>query len=131
MLRREGAKAMANARAAAGFAAVHARRTALDAAARLESIRVERKRIRQTKAALKIQSVFRGVRVRKTIGELRARKNAHAELGVLKTFAAMRIQALWRGYVTRALVRAKRSELENFIKYVVRDVFTAISLRKN
>ena len=129
MLRREGAKAMANARAAAGFAAVHARRTALDAAARLESIRVERKRIRQTKAALKIQSVFRGVRVRKTIGELRARKNAHAELAVLKTFAAMRIQALWRGYVTRALVRAKRSELENFIKYVVCDVFTAISLR--
>jgi hypothetical protein len=123
MLRREGAKAMANARAAAGFAAVHARRTALDAAARLESIRVERKRIRQTKAALKIQSVFRGVRVRKTIGELRARKNAHAELTVLKTFAAMRIQALWRGYVTRALVRAKRSELENFIKCVVRYAF--------
>jgi len=116
-MRREGAKALSNAKASAGFAAMHARKVARETSARLDAIREERKRVRLNRAATKIQSVYRGVHVRKTIGELRLRQNAYSEFMVLKTFAAVRIQAAWRGHVARAIVLEKRRELENFIKF--------------
>jgi hypothetical protein len=116
-MRREGAKALSNAKAAAGFAAMHARKVARETSARLDAIREERKRVRLNRAATKIQSIYRGVHVRKTIGELRLRQNAYSEFMVLKTFAAVRIQAAWRGHVARTIVLEKRRELENFIKF--------------
>ena len=116
-LRREGAKALANAKASAGFAAKHARQTALDTAARLASIRAERKRVRRDEAALRFQSLYRGFAVRRTINELRVRKRAHEEFMDLRTYAATKIQATFRGCLSRRLVRAKKVELENFIKF--------------
>jgi hypothetical protein len=115
-LRREGAKALANAKASAGFAAKHARQTALDTAARMAAIRAERRRVRRNEGALRFQSLYRGFVVRKTINELRVRRRAHQEFSDLRVYAATRIQSFFRGHCARRLAKAKKTELENFIK---------------
>ena len=77
----------------------------------------ERKRVRRDEAALRFQSLYRGFAVRRTINELRVRKRAHEEFMDLRTYAATKIQATFRGCLSRRLVRAKKVELENFIKF--------------
>lgn len=116
-LKREAAKAIANAKATAGFASILARRTAVETADRMHAVRKERKKRKQTAAAVTIQCAYRGFRVRRTIDDFKRRKNAHDEYQSLRHYAATRIQALWRGYMARLLVAEKREELLNFVKF--------------
>jgi len=116
-LKRETAKAMANARASAGFAAMAARQTAIETAERMAKVRKERKRRRQNKAALRIQCCYRGYRVRRTLDDFKRRKRAHDEFTALRIYAATRIQACWRGYMGRLLVFQRRQELLDFMKF--------------
>jgi hypothetical protein len=118
VLKRETAKAMSNARAAAGFAARASKAAAIAEEERTARAKRFRRAARDNNAAITIQRTLRGYRVRVTLEDFKRRKKAHDEYQALRHFAATRVQSQWRAWMAQQVVRQRRAELTDYLRYV-------------